>query len=80
MLNNSITTRIIDLVVALDSKVDMLRQKLESDLQSLRTTLNTLNDSMSNLSMCLQEHKEETTAELAHLQTSFYSPTPNLTH
>ena len=32
--------------------------------------MDTLNDSVSNLSVCLQEHKEQTTAELAHLQTS----------
>ena len=57
----------------MDSKVDLLRQKVESDFQSLRKTLNTLNDSMSNLSVCLQEHKEQTTAELAHLQTSLNS-------
>ena len=53
--------------------MDLLRQKVESDYQSLRETLDTLNDSMSNLSGCLQEHKEQTTAELAHLQTSVNS-------
>ena len=35
--------------------------------------MDTLNDSVSNLSVCLQEHKEQTTAELAHLQTSLSS-------
>ena len=50
--------------------MDLLRQKVESDFQSLRKTLDTLNNSASNLSVCLQEHKEQTTAELAHLQTS----------
>ena len=50
--------------------MDLLRQNMESDLQSLKETLDTLNDSVSNLSVCLQEHKEQTTAELAHLQTS----------
>ena len=49
--------------------MDLLRQKVESDLQSLRKTLDTLNDSLSNLSVSLQEHKEQTTAELAKLQT-----------
>ena len=58
------------MVVALDSKVDLLRQNVESDLQSLRETLETLNDSVSNHSVCLQKHKEQTTADLAHLQTS----------
>ena len=50
--------------------MDLLRLKIESDLQSLKETLDTLNDSVSNLSVCLQEHKEQTTAELTHLQTS----------
>ena len=53
--------------------MDLLRQKVESDFQSLRKTLDTLNDSMSNLSVGLQEHKQQTTAELAHLQTSINS-------
>ena len=66
------------MVVALDSKVDLFRQKMESDLQSLKETLDTLNDSVSNLSVCLQEHKEQTTAELAHLQTSLSSSQSSL--
>ena len=53
--------------------MDLLRQKLESDFQALRKTLDTLNDSVSNLSVYLQEHKEQTTAELARLQTSLDS-------
>ena len=56
----------------------MLKQKMESDFQSLRETLDTLNDSVSNLSVCLQEHKEQTTAELAHLQTSINSTNSKL--
>ena len=74
----NIATRISGLVVALDSKVDLFRQKVESDHQSLRETLDTLNDSVSNLSVCLQEHKEQTTAELAHLQTSLNSTNSKL--
>ena len=62
-------------VVSLDSKVD---QKVESDQQLLRETLDTLNDSVSNLSVSLQEHKEQTAAELAHLQTSFNSTNSKL--
>ena len=58
--------------------MDLLRQKMESDLQSLKETLDTLNDSVSNLSVCLQEHKEQTTAELAHLQTSLSSTQSSL--
>ena len=58
--------------------MDLLRQKMESDLQSLKETLDTLNDSVSNLSVCLQEHKEQTTAELAHLQTSLNSTQSSL--
>ena len=40
------------------------------EVSSLRADLNSLNDSVSNLSMCLQEHKQQTAAELAQLQTS----------
>ena len=58
--------------------MDLLRKKMESDLQSLKETLDTLNDSVSNLSVCLQEHKEQTTAELAHLQTSLSSTQSSL--
>ena len=46
---------------------------MENNFQSLKETLDTLNDSVSNLSVCLQEHKEQSTAELAHLQTSLNS-------
>ena len=58
--------------------MDLLRQKVESDHQSLRKTLDTLNDSMSKISGCLQEHKEQTTVELARLQTSFISTQASL--
>ena len=51
---------------------------MESDSQSLRKTLDTLNDSVSNLSGCLQEHKEQTTTELTHLQTSLNSTQSSL--
>ena len=40
--------------------------------------MDTLNDSVSNLSVCLQEHKEQTSAELAHLQTSLNSTQSSL--
>ena len=43
---------------------------MEGNVSSLREDLSSLNDSVSNLSMCLQEHKQQTAAELAQLQTS----------
>ena len=43
------------------------------EAKSLRADLSSLNDSVSNLSMCLQEHKQQTAAELAQLQTSLQS-------
>ena len=49
--------------------MDLLRQKVESDHQSLRETLDTLNDSVSNLSVCLQEHKEH--VRISHNSTQF---------
>ena len=58
--------------------MDLLRQKVESDLHSLRKTLEILNDSVSNLSVSLLEHKEHTITELAHLQTSLNSTQSSL--
>ena len=46
------------------------RNQVEDNLMSLREDLSSLNVSVSNLSMCLQEHKQQTTVELAQLQTS----------
>ena len=66
------------MVVSLDSKVDLFMQKVESDHRLLRETLDTLNDSVSNLSVCLQQHKEQTTAELTLLQTSLNSTNSKL--
>ena len=51
---------------------------MENNFQSLKETLDTVNDSVSNLSVCLKEHKEQTTAELAHLQTSLNSTQSSL--
>ena len=46
---------------------------MKDELNSLRQDLDTLNESVSNLSVCLQDHKEQNTAELTHLQTSLNS-------
>ena len=59
--------------MVLDRKVDLLSQKVESDFQLLNKTLSTLNGSVSNLSVCLQEHKKQSTAELANFQTTVNS-------
>ena len=50
------------------------------EASSLRADLNSLNDSVSNLSMCLQEHKQQTAAELAQLQTSLQDIQRNVTN
>ena len=50
------------------------------EASSLRADLSSLNDSVSNLSMHLQEHKQQTAAELVQLQTSLQSSVSNLTH
>ena len=54
------------------------RAEVKKEIKSLREDLNALNDSVSNLSVCLQEHKEQTTAELAHLQTTLNSTQSSL--
>ena len=46
---------------------------MESDLQFLRDDLTSLNDSVSNLSMSLQEHKEQTQTEMTSVKTSLNS-------
>ena len=46
---------------------------------SLRADLSSLNDSVSILSMYLQEHKQQTAAELAQLQTSLTTTQSSLT-
>ena len=49
------------------------------EASSLRADLSSLNDSVSNLSMRLQEHKQQTAAELAQLQTSLNTTQSSLT-
>ena len=49
------------------------RAEVKNDINSLREDLNAMNDSVSNLSMCLQEHKKQTETELADLHTSLVS-------
>ena len=49
------------------------RDQVEGNLMSVRADLSSLNDSVSNLGMSLQEHKQQTAAELAQLQTSLQS-------
>ena len=55
------------------------RAEVKNDINSLREDLNVMNDSVSNLSVCLQEHKEQTETELADLQTSLASTQNNHT-
>ena len=54
------------------------RAEVKNDINSLREDLNAHNDSVSNLSVCLQEHKKQTLAELAQLQTSLNSAQSSL--
>ena len=49
------------------------RAQMESDFQFLRDDLSSLNDSVSNLSMSLQEHKEQTLTEMTSIKTTFNS-------
>ena len=51
---------------------------MKVELNSLRQDLDTLNVSMNNLNVCFQEHKEQTTTELTHLQTSLNSTQSSL--
>ena len=51
--------------------INDFRDEVKDELNSLRQDLN-------NISVCLQEHKEQTTAELDHLQTSLNSTQSSL--
>ena len=75
MLQNiaSSIIRLNGLVVPLDIKFDQFREKVDNDLQMLRDSMDSLNHSISNLSTCLQEHKQQTATELSHLQTPLTS-------
>ena len=55
------------------------RAEVKSNINSLREYLNAMNDSVSNLSVCLQENKKQTETELANLQTSLASTQANYT-
>ena len=55
------------------------RAEVKNDINSMREYLNVMNDSVSNLSVCLQEHKEQTETELADLQTALDSAETNFT-
>ena len=67
---NSNIIRVYGLVIPLDIKFDQFRDKVENDLQMLTDSMHSLNHSISNLSTCLQEHKEQTAVELANLNMS----------
>ena len=49
------------------------------EVSSLRADLSSLNDSVSNLSMCLQEHKQQTAAELAQIKNCLNTTKSSLT-
>ena len=55
------------------------RAEVNNSINSLREDLNVLNDSVSNLSMCVQEHKKQTETELADLHTSQVSTQTSFT-
>ena len=71
-------TILTNLVRSMYGTIIEFKAEMKSDIKSLREDLNSLNDLVSNLSVCLQEHKEQTTAELAHLQTSLNSTQSSL--
>ena len=68
---NSNIVNLTFMVKSYTKQSKQFRTQMEDSLSSLRADLSSINDSVSNLSMCLQEHKQQTAAELAQLQTSF---------
>ena len=71
-IGNSII-RLNGLVVPLHIKFDQFREKVDNDLQMLRDSMDSLNHSISNLSTCLQEHKQQIQTEMVSLKTSLTS-------
>ena len=65
--------RLNGLVVSLHIKFDQFREKVDNDLQMLRDSMDSLNHSISNLSACLQEHKQQTQSDIVSLKTSLTS-------
>ena len=70
---NSNIIRLNGLVIPLDIKFDQFRDKVEKDFQMQRDSMDSLKHSISNLSTCLQEHKEQTQTEMTSLKTSLNS-------
>ena len=70
---NSNIIRLHGLVIPLDIKFDQFRDKVENDHQMQRDSMDSLKHSISNLSTCLQEHKEQTQTEMTSLKTSLNS-------
>ena len=62
--------RLHGLVIPLDIKFDQFRDKVENDLQMQRNSIDSLKHSISNLSTCLQEHKQQTQTEMTSFMTS----------
>ena len=67
---NSNMIRLNGLVIPLDIKFDQFSGKAENDLQMLRDSMDSLNHSISNISTCLEEHKQQTAVELDNLSMS----------
>ena len=55
------------------------KNEVKKEIKSLKEDLIALNDSVSNLSVCLQEHKKQTETELVDLHTSLASTQTNFT-
>ena len=66
-------------ITSMHGNIIEFRAEVKKEIKSLRDDLNALNDSVSNLSMCLQEHKKQTETELAELHTSLDSTQTNFT-
>ena len=55
------------------------KTEVKTEIKSLREDLTSLSDSVSNLSICLQDHKKQTETELADFQKNFKTTQSNHT-
>ena len=55
------------------------KHEVKSNINAIKKDLNALNETVSDLSMCLQEHKKQTKTELTDLQNYFKTSQANHT-
>ena len=69
-INSTLNSQIDQSVNSLTTCLQKHRQQTQTEMTSLKTSLNSTQASIDNLNTCLQEHKQQTAVELANLSMS----------